>query len=67
MKVYQLIYTSVRYCLSDPELRLENKPGYRVYSCTQGLTAEEIEETVCFCGYKKSGTGILHRIFINAL
>lgn len=54
MKVYQLIYTSVRYCLSDPELKLENKPGYRVYSCTQGLTAEELEETVCFCGYKKS-------------
>ena len=54
MKVYQLIYTSVRYCLSDPELRLENKPGYRVYSCTQGLTANEIEEVTCFCGYKKS-------------
>lgn len=53
MKVYQLIYTSVRYSLSDPELRLENKPGYRVYSCTQGLTAEEVDEITCFCGYKK--------------
>lgn len=53
MEVYQLIYTAVRYSLSDSTLNLENKPGYRVYSCTQGLTKEEIEEIICFCGYKK--------------
>lgn len=53
MEVYQLIYTAVRYSLSDSTLNLENKPGYRVYSCTQGITKEEIEEIICFCGYKK--------------
>lgn len=53
MEIYQLIYTSVRYSLSDSTLNLENKSGYRVYSCSQGLTKEEIEEIVCFCGYKK--------------
>ncbi len=53
MKVYQLIYTAVRYSLSDPMLNLDNSPGYKVYSCSQGLTKEEIEEIVCFCGYKK--------------
>ncbi len=53
MKVYQLIYTATRYSLSDPLLNLENRPGYKVFSCTQGLTKEEIDEIVCFCSYKR--------------
>lgn len=53
MEVYQLIYTAVRYSLSDSSLNLENGPGYKVYSCSQGLTKEEIDEIVCFAGYKK--------------
>ncbi len=52
MKIYQLIYTAVKSSLSDPELDLANQPGYRVYSCSQGLTAEEINEIVRFCGYR---------------
>ncbi len=52
MKISQLIYTSVKYSLSDSEIGLINEPGYRVYSCTQGLTEEEISEIVRFCGYR---------------
>lgn len=52
MKIAQLIYTSVKYSLSDSEIGLFNEPGYRVYSCTQGLSADEINEIVRFCGYK---------------
>ena len=53
MKVYQLIYTSAKYSLSDPSLNLENGPGYKVFSCTQGLKKEEIDEIICFCSYKR--------------
>ncbi|MBQ7975914.1 MAG: hypothetical protein IJ300_09550, partial [Clostridia bacterium] len=52
MKISQLIYTSVKYSLSDSEIGLVNQPGYRVYSCTQGLTENEINEIVRFCGYR---------------
>ena len=52
MKIYQLIYTAVKSSLSDPELDLVNQPGYRVYSCSQGLTAAEINEIIRFCGYR---------------
>ena len=52
MKIYQLIYTAVKNSLSDSELDLVNQPGYRVYSCSQGLTAEEINEIIRFCGYR---------------
>ncbi len=52
MKIYQLIYTAVKHSLSDPELELINQAGYRVYSCTQGLTADEINEIIRFCGYR---------------
>ena len=52
MKIYQLIYTAVKHSLSDPELELVNQAGYRVYSCTQGLTADEINEIIRFCGYR---------------
>ena len=52
MKIYQLIYTAVKHSLSDPELQLTNQAGYRVYSCTQGLTADEINEIIRFCGYR---------------
>lgn len=52
MKVYQMIYTSVPYSLADPELGLENRPGQRVYSCSQGLTSENIAELMRFSSYK---------------
>ncbi len=52
MKVYQLIYTSVQYSLADPELGLENQPGQRVYSCSQGLTEENIAELMRFSSYR---------------
>ena len=52
MKIYQLIYTAVKHSLSDPELDLSNQAGYRVYSCTEGLKAEEINEIIRFCGYR---------------
>jgi len=52
MKIYQLIYTAVKHSLSDATLELTNQPGYRVYSCTQGLTKDEINEIIRFCGYR---------------
>lgn len=52
MKVYQLIYTSVEHSLADPDLGLVNQPGLRVYSCSQGLTNENISELIRFLGYR---------------
>lgn len=52
MKVYQLIYTSVLHSLSDEELGLENRPGQRVYSCSQGVTRDNIAEIVRFSSYR---------------
>ena len=52
MKVYQLIYTSVQHSLSDPELGLVNQSGLRVFSCTQGLTKQNIEEIIRFATYR---------------
>ena len=52
MKVYQMIYTSVWHCLADPELGLSNVPGQRVYSCSQGLTRENIAELMRFSSYR---------------
>ncbi len=52
MKVYQMIYTSVRHSLSDPDLGLTNQPGQRVYSCSQGLTRENIAELMRFSSYR---------------
>ena len=52
MKVYQIIYTSVQHCLSDTELGLTNQSGLRVYSCSQGLTRENLDEVVRVCGYR---------------
>jgi len=52
MKIYQLIYTSVKHSLSDSSLGLVNQPGYRVYSCSQGLTQGDIFEVIRFCGYR---------------
>lgn len=52
MKVYQMIYTSVENCLADPELGLQNIPGTRVYSCSQGLTRENISELMRFSTYR---------------
>lgn len=52
MKVYQLIYTSVQHSLSDAQLGLVNQPGMRVYSCSQGVTRENIEEITRFASYR---------------
>lgn len=52
MKVYQMIYTSVKHSISEPELGLTNQPGMRVYACSQGLTRENISELMRFSGYR---------------
>ena len=52
MKVYQLIYTSVTHSLSDPEIGLSNRSGLRVFSCTQGLTKQNIDEIIRFATYR---------------
>ena len=52
MKVYQMIYTSVKNSLADPELGLSNVPGTRVYSCSQGLTRDNIAELMRFSSYR---------------
>ncbi len=52
MKVYQMIYTSVENCLADPELGLSNVPGTRVYSCSQGLSRENLAELMRFSSYR---------------
>lgn len=52
MKVYQLIYTSVLHSLSDPELGLVNQSGLRVFSCTQGLTKQNVDEIIRFATYR---------------
>lgn len=57
MKAYQMIYTYVKNSLSDSELGLANQEGLRVYSCTQGLTKENIEELVRFSSYKMPRNG----------
>lgn len=52
MKVYQVIYTSVKHSIAEPELGLTNQSGLRVYSCSQGLTRENISELMRFSGYR---------------
>lgn len=52
MKVYQLIYTSVLSSLSDPELGLTNRSGLRVFSCSQGITKDNIDEIIRFATYR---------------
>lgn len=52
LKIYQLIYTSVLYSLSDVSKGLVNQPGYRVYSCSEKLTKEEINEVVRYASYR---------------
>ena len=52
MKVYQMIYTSVKHSIAEPELGLVNQPGLRVYSCSQGLTRENLSEIMRFSSYR---------------
>ena len=52
LKVYQLIYTSVQHSLSDQELGLENQSGMRVWSCSQGITQNNIAEVIKFSTYR---------------
>ncbi len=51
MKIYQLIYTFASHSLSDSELGLKNRAGLGVYSCSQGLSADNINEIKRFCSY----------------
>ena len=46
------IYTSVLHSLSDQELGLSNQPGLRVYSCSQGLERENLDEVARFSSYR---------------
>lgn len=52
MKVYQMIYTSVKHSIAEPELGLVNQSGQRVYSCSQGLTRENVAELMRFSSYR---------------
>ena len=52
MKIYQLIYTSVKYSLSDSSKGLSNQSGLRVYSCSEGVTRENIQEILRFSLYR---------------
>jgi len=52
MEVYQVIYTSVEHSLSDTELGLTNGPGLKTYSCSEGLTRENLDEIARFCSYR---------------
>ena len=52
MKVYQAIYTSVQHSLSDTELGLSNQSGLRVYSCSQGLTRENLDDIIRIASYR---------------
>lgn len=47
-----MIYTSVKHSLAEPELGLINQSGLRVYSCSQGLTRENIAELMRFSSYR---------------
>ena len=61
MKIYQLIYTSAKYSLTDDTLGLTNRAGYGVYSCSQGLTKDDINDVMRFCGYRlPKGTELNH-------
>ncbi len=52
MEVYQVIYTSVNNSLSDSELGLASGSGLKIYSCSQGLTRQNLEEITKFCSYR---------------
>lgn len=47
-----MIYTSVKHSIAEPELGLSNQSGMRVYSCSQGLTREDISELIRFSSYR---------------
>ena len=52
MKIYQMIYTSVKHSLSDVSKGLVNQSGMRVYSCSEGVTRENIQEILRFSQYR---------------
>ena len=75
MKVYQMIYTSVENCLAAPEIGLTNAPGLRVYSCSQGLSKNNIAELMRLIAEKeaeidfkfdKENQDLIENIEINA-
>lgn len=47
-----MIYTSVKHSIADPDLGLVNQKGQRIYSCSQGLTRENIAELMRFSSYR---------------
>ncbi len=52
MEVYQVIYTSCQNGLIDSALGLTSKPGYKIYSCSEGLTRENLDEIIRFSSYR---------------
>ena len=61
MKVYQMIYTSVKCSLSDAEIGLVNQSGLRVFSCTQGITKRNIDEIIRFSTYRlPKNSGVIY-------
>ncbi len=52
MEVYQVIYTSCQNGLVDSALGLTSKPGHKIYSCSQGLTRENLDEIIRFSSYR---------------
>lgn len=52
MKIYQMIYTATKYSLSDKSKGLTNTSGKCVYSCSEELTKENIDELIRFSSYK---------------
>ena len=61
MKVYQMIYTSVKCSLSDAEIGLVNQSGLRAFSCTQGITKRNIDEIIRFSTYRlPKNSGVIY-------
>lgn len=52
VKAYQIIYTCAQHSISDTELDFSDKPGYGVYSFSEGLTKEEINEVIKYSNYR---------------
>ena len=52
MKIYQLIYTNTLHSLSDGKKGLINQSGLKVFSCSEELTRENINEIIRFCLYR---------------
>ena len=52
MEVYQVIYTSCENSLIEPSLGLTQRPGHKIYSCSEGLSRENLDEIIRFSSYR---------------